>query len=140
MKSSTNATTNLNLFEAEGCGLPNGFGAYNRIHERSGEPEILDAVCFNKCSTCVVSVDEIAANQFNAYPNPFNATLTLDIAPQVNNTQLFIADLSGRVVLEQNIVAGTERVVLNTEGLKAGSYIVQWLNQGAAQARVFVKH
>ena len=87
----------------------------------------------------MVSVDEIAANQFNAYPNPFNATLTLDIVPQVNNTQLFIADLSGRVVLEQNIVAGTERVVLNTEGLKAGSYIVQWLNQGAAQARVFVK-
>ena len=53
-------------FEAEGCGLPNGFGAYNRIHERSGEPEILDAVCFNKCSTCVVSVDEITAAQFNA--------------------------------------------------------------------------
>ena len=127
-------------FEADGCGLPNGFGAYNRIHERSGEPEILDAVCFNKCSTCVVSVDEITATEFNAYPNPFNATLTLDIVPQVNNTQLFIADLSGRVVLEQNIVAGTERVVLNTENLKAGSYIVQWLNRGAAQARVFVKH
>ncbi len=127
-------------FEADGCGLPNGFGAYNRIHERSGEAEILDAVCFNKCSTCVVSVDEITANQFNAYPNPFNATLTLDIVPQVSNTQLFIADLSGRLVLEQNIVAGTERVVLNTESLKAGSYIVQWLNQGAAQTRVFVKH
>ena len=102
--------------------------------------KILDAVCFNKCSTCVVSVDEITAAQFNAYPNPFNATLTLDIVAQVNNTQLFIADLSGRVVLEQNIVAGSERVVLNTESLKAGSCIVQWLNQGAAQARVFVKH
>jgi len=127
-------------FEADGCGLPNGFGAYNRIHERSGEPEILDAVCFNKCSTCVVSVDEIAAAQFNAYPNPFNATLTLDIVPQVNNTQLFIADLSGRVVLGQNVVAGTERVVLNTESLKAGSYIVQWLNQGVAHSSVFVKH
>jgi hypothetical protein len=127
-------------FEADGCGLPNGFGAYNRIHERSGEPEILDAVCFNKCSTCVVSVDEIAAAQFNAYPNPFNATLTLDIVPKVNNTRLFIADLSGRVVLEQNVVAGTERVVLDTESLKAGSYIVQWLNQGVAHSSVFVKH
>lgn len=127
-------------FEADGCGLPNGFGAYNRIHERSGEPEILDAVCFNKCSTCVVSVDEIAAAQFNAYPNPFNATLTLEIVPQVNNTRLLIADLSGRVVFEQNIVAGTERAVLVTESLKAGSYIVQWLNQGVAHSSVFVKH
>ena len=88
----------------------------------------------------MVSVDEIAAAQFNAYPNPFNATLTLEIVPQVNNTQLFIADLSGRVVLEQNVVAGTERVVLNTESLKAGSYIVQWLNQGVAHSSVFVKH
>lgn len=127
-------------FEADGCGLPNGFGAYNRIHERSGEPEILDVTCFNKCSTCVVSVDEIVAAQFGAYPNPFNATLTLDIAPQVNNTQLYISDLSGRVVLEQTIVAGTERMVLNTEVLKAGSYLMQWLNQGVVQAHVFVKH
>jgi hypothetical protein len=28
---------------------------------------------------------------------------------------------------------------LNTQELPAGSYIVQWLNQGAAQARVFIK-
>ena len=44
----------LSNFELEGCGLANGFGAYNRIHERSGEAEILEAVCFNKCTTCVV--------------------------------------------------------------------------------------
>lgn len=127
-------------FQAEGCGLPNGFGAYNRIHERSGQPEILEAVCFNKCTTCVVAVDEIADAQFNAYPNPFNATLTLDLASQSNNTQVIITDLSGRVALEQVIPAGTQRVVLNTESMAAGSYIVQWLNQGVAQASVFVKH
>ena len=126
-------------FELDGCGLPNGFGAYNRIHERSGEAEILEAVCFNKCSTCVVSVDEIAGTQFKAYPNPFNATLTLDIAGQLNNTQVIITDLSGRVAIDHTIAAGAERVVLNTEELPAGSYIVQWLNQGAAQARVFIK-
>ena len=126
-------------FELDGCGLPNGFGAYNRIHERSGEAEILEAVCFNKCSTCVVSVDEIAGAQFNAYPNPFNATLTLDIAGQLINTQVIITDLSGRVAMDHTIAAGAERVVLNTEELLAGSYIVQWLNQGAAQARVFIK-
>ena len=28
-------------FEADGCGLPNGFGAYNRIHERSGDLRFL---------------------------------------------------------------------------------------------------
>jgi hypothetical protein len=127
-------------FELDGCGVPTPFDAYNRIHERSGEPEILEAVCFNKCTTCVVAVDEIADAQFNAYPNPFNATLTLDLAGQSNNTQLIITDLSGRVALEQVIPAGSQRVVLNTESMAAGSYIVQWLNQGVAQASVFVKH
>lgn len=127
-------------FEADGCGLPNGFGAYNRIHERSGEPEILEAVCFNKCTTCVVAVDEMAHAQLNAYPNPFNATLTLDLVSQSNDTQLIISDLSGRIAMEQVIPAGTQRVVLNTESMAAGSYIVQWMNQGIAQASVFVKH
>lgn len=39
-------------FEDAGCGLPNGFGAYNRTHDRSGEPEELGLVCFNRCSPC----------------------------------------------------------------------------------------
>ena len=39
-------------FEEDGCGLPNGFGGYNRIHERSGEAELLSSVCFNSCAPC----------------------------------------------------------------------------------------
>ena len=42
----------INNFEVDGCGLPNGFGGYNRIHERSGEAEVLSSVCFNGCSPC----------------------------------------------------------------------------------------
>ena len=39
-------------FEWAGCGVPNGFGAYNRLHVRSGVDETLAATCFNSCSPC----------------------------------------------------------------------------------------
>jgi len=126
-------------FEAEGCGLPNGFGAYNRIHERSGEPEILDAVCFNKCSTCIVSVDELVLDGFHAYPNPFEDALVLNFSGNSQNSELVVADLSGRVVLQTQIQSGMEMYTLDTSALPAGSYVIQWISQGLAQGQVFVK-
>ena len=44
--------TDLLTLETEMCAIPNGFGGYNRIHVRSGEPEILDIVCWNRCGDC----------------------------------------------------------------------------------------
>ncbi|MDA0912801.1 MAG: T9SS type A sorting domain-containing protein [Bacteroidetes bacterium] len=129
----------LSNFEADGCGLPNGFGAYNRIHERSGEPEILEAVCFNKCSTCIVSVDEMSVNIFEAYPNPFSDNLTLLLSSQ-DATELVISDMKGRLVVQKVIPANTPVFNLNTTELSPGTYIVQLVNQGIAQGQVFVKH
>ena len=126
-------------FEADGCGLPNGFGAYNRIHERSGEAEILDAVCFNKCSTCIVSVDELVLDGFHAYPNPFEDALVLNFSGNSQNSELVVADLSGRVVLQTQIQSGMEMYTLDTSALPAGSYVIQWISQGFAQGQVFVK-
>ena len=38
--------------ETEMCGITDYFGGYDRIHVRSGEPEILDIVCWNRCGDC----------------------------------------------------------------------------------------
>ena len=42
-------------FIAGGCGVNNGVGGSNRLHERSGLAETLDLVCFNSCEACVVA-------------------------------------------------------------------------------------
>lgn len=42
-------------FAAEGCGVSNGIGGWNRQHERSGEDETLPVVCYNSCSACGIS-------------------------------------------------------------------------------------
>ena len=48
-------------FIAGGCGVDNGVGGSNRLHERSGVAEILDAVCFNSCEACVVAPSVLVA-------------------------------------------------------------------------------
>ena len=39
-------------FEAAGCGVPNGFGEFNRRFIRSGEDEVIPLHCFNSCAGC----------------------------------------------------------------------------------------
>ena len=48
-------------FIAGGCGVNNGVGGSNRLHERSGLAETLDVVCFNSCEACVVAPSVLVA-------------------------------------------------------------------------------
>ena len=43
-------------FEDEGCGVPNGFGGYNRRWERSGSDEVIPLHCYNRCGECLGAV------------------------------------------------------------------------------------
>ena len=47
-------------FAAEGCGVDNGVGGFNRTYTRTGADETLDVVCFNSCSACGAGNDLIA--------------------------------------------------------------------------------
>ena len=40
-------------FEMGGCGVPNGFGRYNRRFVRSGVDEVVPLHCYNSCSACL---------------------------------------------------------------------------------------
>ena len=48
-------------FIAGGCGVNNGVGGSNRLHERSGVAETLEVVCFNSCEACVVAPSVLVA-------------------------------------------------------------------------------
>ena len=55
-------------FAAEGCGVDNGVGGFNRTHERSGVAETLDVVCFNSCQACSNASAELSGTQWQLYP------------------------------------------------------------------------
>jgi hypothetical protein len=119
-------------FEVDGCGLPNGFGAYNRLHTRSGEAEVLEAVCFNKCTTCVVSVEELAAGGLSAFPNPTEDVLMVTMNSIANDAVLSLVDMTGRVVWSTNI-AGASQAATQIEmgAFEAGMYFVRMEAVGA---------
>lgn len=48
-------------FISAGCGVNNGVGGSNRVHERSGSAEVLDVVCFNSCVACVAAPSVLVA-------------------------------------------------------------------------------
>lgn len=126
-------------FEIDGCGLANGFGAYNRIHERNGTAEILESVCFNKCSTCVVGVDEIMAASLEAYPNPTKHTLTVSWAPLNQQVTLRLLDLTGRSIrtLEQNGL--NSQLELDMSDQADGVYVLEFLAEDMRQSVRIIK-
>ena len=125
-------------FETDGCGLPNGIGAFNRIHERSGEAEILESVCFNKCSTCIVNVSELSDSDFDVFPNPFSDQLNINVYTSAQSS-LSIADVSGRIIEQMTIQAGQNMQVVNSSAWPAGAYFLRFENETNRQSRIFIK-
>ncbi len=114
-------TTN---FVGSGCGVDNGFEGYNRRHVRSGSPEILPVVCFNKCEDCEGSSANVGdiALEFGLFPNPTSGSIVLTGMDGV--ARLEILDVQGRAVLSFDNINLTENHELSLDGLRAGSYQV----------------
>ena len=130
----------LGNFELDGCGLANGFGAYNRIHERSGTAEILEATCYNKCTTCVVSVDELILNAMAIYPNPFVHELNVQFVKFTLGGSLELRDMTGRLVRSDFLSQGTNRIQWSTSDLEAGTYTLSLVGDVNIPAQLIVKH
>ena len=74
----------------------------------------------------------MAENGFSVYPNPANDIVHLRLNnQQATNGQLTIYDLSGRLVLTENLemTAGLQEVTVSVSELSEGTYIVR-LNTG----------
>jgi hypothetical protein len=121
------------------CGIPNGFGGYDRIHVRSGEPEILDVVCWNRCSDCEgsdLSVGDVALT-FGVFPNPAADRVVLLGAH--GNAEVLVLDAQGRAAMTLNNVPMNGRYELDVTSLDAGAYVVvmrQGLKQGAKRVLI----
>jgi hypothetical protein len=112
----------------EDCGIANGIGGFNRVHDRSGEAETLPMVCFNACVDCQVSVDEVSfLNGLNIYPNPADAQLNVNlVTSNAQNIQIQLINHVGQVVLTKYVgqIAGERTVELEVGQLATGIYNV----------------
>ena len=115
-------------FESEGCGVPNGLGAFNRLHVRSGAAEILDIACYNSCSNCGSGVYDMSFSGFNLYPNPADNYVILEISKTVNDATISITDSSGRLVLNKSYSSLNGIATIDTSSLLPGIYQVSVSN------------
>lgn len=125
-------TTN---FQEQLCGVPNPFGAFNRLHVRSGVAEVLYDVCYNSCANCagVIGIDEAGAlDGIQLFPNPTSGRLTLAFAGALDAGMVRVVDLAGRLAVEKNLVAGSlQSLELDLSGLTSGLYLVEVVSGGA---------
>jgi len=118
------------------CGVPNGIGGFNRYFLRpDANPHTLQFI-FDSCQTIVIGVDENMVNQnVNITPNPFSTTATVDLG--ADTYTMTIMDVTGRLVRQVN--GATGNVVINRDGLKAGIYFMNAVNnKGQARTAKFV--
>jgi hypothetical protein len=75
-----------------------------------------------------VAYGDLAEAGWSVYPNPAGRQLTLQlVARQAQDTQLALVDLAGRPVLTRNVhlAAGPNRVIVNTEKVRPGTYLLR---------------
>ena len=135
----TDNEENQGLFDGS-CGVDNSVGGWNRTYTRSGDPEILDVMCFDKCEDCVVSVSELGSTRLTVYPNPTSDQLNLKMSSEdVKQLSLTVYNAQGQIQLTKQINA-LDFLTLEVGDWAAGLYTIE-LNSGAdwLTQRVFVR-
>lgn len=136
----TNEETN---FELSGCGAPNPFGQFNRLHTRSGAEEVLDVVCFNSCADCSGvnnGTTEWTAGTMETYPNPFGSWLVIDVAAAADQSEVRVVDALGRVVWSQNLTGMHQRVECATDAWPQGIYMLELQSAGMRTVKQLIKY
>ncbi len=84
-----------------------------------------------------VEYDEAVQNLMSpSYPNPSNLTTNIQLNNLTTDATLQVIDITGKVVLTQNVERGTSQININTATLSEGTYMYQLVSeQGTTAAR-----
>lgn len=82
-------------------------------------------------------IDLVEANMMKLYPNPVSITLTIEIAGVYENTELYVFNTSGQMIISQKVTS--QNFTIDVSHLQKGVYIIHFVN-GMEQGRsMFVK-
>lgn len=111
-------------------------GDYYVIITRNGCSSPQSAM-FSYTVTSHASIDEADANQIHVWPNPASHTLFVDYPFTLNNNQLLVLDMSGRIVISKNIT-NTSTTNIDVSGLSNGMYILEMRAEGRNERSKFL--
>jgi D-alanyl-D-alanine carboxypeptidase len=108
---------------------PNNLALRFRVLNRFGNNIWLDNVRVDG----IVATQEAAALHHELRPNPLRHEALLTLSQPVEDAQLLLSDLSGRIVLAQNGLSGTQ-IRVQRQNLPAGAYFYQLRENGLTLA------
>lgn len=140
-----NGCYTLTIFDEFGDGMccDYGDGSFTLLDQNGGQltsgGEFEDDVSYEFCITSV-GVEENALQQsFSIFPNPANNAVTLSFADGVKgNTELMVTDLTGRVITQQVLAGGVNRIDLELSDWTPGMYLVQIGRNGESAVKRLV--
>jgi hypothetical protein len=81
---------------------------------------------FEYSKVVVLNNERVQPISFYAYPNPFNTELVIDLTTEkLNQVNITITDMTGRVVYEMNLEHTNTPQVINTENILPGVYFLK---------------
>ncbi len=78
-------------------------------------------------------------DNLNVYPNPSNDFLKVNFPIQEGSSELTINDMTGKVVMTQNLESGKEEHTVDVRTLKGGTYILLIRTEGKHLSRKIIK-
>jgi hypothetical protein len=96
----------------------------------------------NWITKTVSSTSDVSANSWKVFPNPFKDSLTIQAGDaKLNITKVRLYSSAGQLVLERNWQPELKQLLIHTEDLPSGTYIIavessgQWTTQGVVHGR-----
>jgi endonuclease I len=93
---------------------------------------------FSNSKTVAIKISNNFSNAL-VYPNPTKEKLTIKLQqPVTRNSRLIISDLSGRIVLQQQVTSGQKIIDLDVRPFAAGRYFIRISNHSELINQSFV--
>ncbi len=82
------------------------------------------------CKIMNVNKENLMDIGINVFPNPAKNNMTIDIAKKLDNAEVSLFDISGKLVWKKENTLGDDKIEVNTSTLTRGIYFVKIIEKG----------
>ena len=105
--------------------------------EATGTISVVNVPVSVNITMITVGIDELSNNRLNIYPNPSTGIFYIKPERVLDNTQLFIRDINGKLILSQKFNSDNNKVDISDS--PAGIYFIQMFTDNKVVTKKIIK-